>query len=88
MRTEALAKWMPACSYSSRIQPAPIPTCSRPPEQDVEGRQLLGEHGRMAEILVENGLAQPDGGGRVGHGLQGDEGAKGIMRWSATPKVE
>ena len=88
MRTEALAKAMPACSYSSRIQPAPIPTCSRPPDST----------SRVASSLASTAGWRKSWSSTVWLSLmvvvasatacRATRGAKGIMRWSATPKVE
>ena len=45
--------------------------------QDVEGGEFLGQDRRLAEVLRQHGLGDPQGRRGVGHGLTGDQGSEG-----------
>jgi hypothetical protein len=50
---------MPVARYSGSFQPAPA-------ADDVQAGQLLGEHGRVAQVVVEHERAEPQAVGRGG----------------------
>ena len=60
---------------------------TRPPTEDVERREVLGEDRRVAEVVVEHEAGDPEPFGRGGDAAIAGIGAICSMRWSGKTRT-